>query len=379
MQRGYRTATGKLLTRAATSCKPHLRYLSLTGAIEKGIRNGKKAVERERRSWISANGELDDSRLRRQPRYDTETSGSESYDQRSVRGVANRHLVPKSLPYTRADSQFLYGTFAVKAALQARRRHLRTLYVYLSPDKEKAQHVDEIEQSARNIEGLEIKKLVGTHWLQVLGKVSEGRPHNGYVLEASPLPVKELSSLPSTASSTGHFPLYLFLDQIVDPGNLGSILRSAHFFGVDGVIMLTHSSAPLGPVTIKASAGAAEYIPLFKVSDEDQFIQRSQSHGWRFYGAFAEMDSVSKATRYTPGGEGHIPSALSKHPAVLVLGNEATGLRPRIARRLNHSVNIPTSAPHFGIDSLNVGVAAAILIKDFMSSASLANRSSHSS
>ena len=122
--------------------------------------------------------------------------------------------------------------------------------------------------------------------------MSEQRPHNGYVLEASPvpkLPVTELEKVEGSAErfdvQLGHqsaeelainstfnihgslatlqivgrtqrYPFILMLDRIRDPGNLGSIIRSAYFLGVDAVVMIEHGTAPIGPVALKSSASA---------------------------------------------------------------------------------------------------------------------------
>jgi predicted rRNA methylase len=413
MQAGCWNAPRRLFTHVPSLSRVQRRHISLTGAIEKGIRKGTKAVERERPTWLSKRdqGEINDDpsrkdsndiafRFKRRSAIDSDRVdvhadyGRESDHFRSKRSledasearedVSHRSAkwdrapkAPMSIPYTQADSQFLYGTFAITAALNAQRRQLRKLYIFTSSDAETEKSADAyaVEKAARRIKDLEIKKVSGPNWQRLLDKMSESRPHNGYVLEAAPLPMTNLTALPAdTRSSTGtpaRFPLYLFLDRIVDPGNLGSILRSAYFFGVDGVILLTHDSAPLSAITVKASAGAAEYIPLYRVSDEMQFIQKSQANGWKFFGAFAEPESGGRG-RYQQRrdnretDDGHAATALSEHPSVLVLGNESTGLRTRIARRMDQTINIATAASHPGIDSLNVGVAAAILIRDFM-------------
>jgi 21S rRNA (GM2251-2'-O)-methyltransferase len=406
MQAGCWNASTRLFAHVQSLSRVQRRQISLTSAIEKGIRKGTKAVERERPTWVSARDQAGtdddpsrrshDFRSKRRSAADSDEVDAENgrrSDHRSKRSLGDapeaREDVdhrsakwerppksPMSIPYTQADSQFLYGTFAITAALNARRRQLRKLYILTSDaDTENSEDSDSVERPARRIKELEIKKVSGPNWQRLLDKMSESRPHNGYVLEAAPLPMANLSALPADTSAptgtTTRFPLYLFLDRIVDPGNLGSILRSAYFFGVDGVILLTHDSAPLSAITVKASAGAAEYIPLYRVSDEMQFIQKSQANGWKFFGAFAEPESGGRGRHRSrrdakDNDGGHAITALSEHPSVLVLGNESTGLRTRIARKMDQTINIGTSAAHPGIDSLNVGVAAAILIRDFM-------------
>ncbi len=385
----------KSLLRGASSLRIHQdRHISLTGAIEKGIRHAQQAVEAKRsgrdseisgraRGRKAYGGDDNQSWNRDRPSEGRHRTTDESFEtsaapvRRPRWEVTSSNTAPLSISYTQADSEFIYGTFAVKAAIAARRRMLHKLYVYVS-DTTKARSDCAIQDEAKRA-GLDIKQVSGQSWLHLIEKASQGRPHNGYLLEASPLPIQNvvggLKPIPTTLLDTTdgaktsqnstmarRFPFYLFLDLILDPGNLGAIVRSAYFFGVDGVILPEHNTAPLTGVAVKASAGAAEYLPLLRVKNEVAFIQKSRANGWRFYGAAATMGESARPRN----DELAVADALDKHPTVLVLGGEAEGIRPRIARALDQTVSIGTSAVHPGIDSLNVSVAASILMRDFL-------------
>lgn len=317
---------------------------------------------------------------------------------------------PDSIPYTSPASEFIYGTGAVEAALRCSRRQLYKLYLYqgageeLSPVKMTLRKL----ALAKNI-GI---KLAFAEWDRLLDKMSAGRPHNGCVLEASPLPqlpVRGFYPVPAVSESQFRvelapqsreeaavngtderipilhqydstqkqmiyrFPVVLLLDGVVDPGNLGAIIRSAYFLGIDAIVFAGRNSAPLSPVTIKASAGAAENMTLLHVRNEVDFIQRSQSNGWRFYAADAPGPGVTYIDRLTnENSDGH---SIMQSPSVLMMGSEGSGLSSHIKSHADgivsipgarHSADIGVESDPARIDSLNVSVAAALLMEMFL-------------
>lgn len=83
-----------------------------------------------------------------------------------------------------------------------------------------------------------------------LSLMSEDRPHNGVVLDCEPLRPEVLNALPSPSTNSE---VWVALDEINDPQNLGAVLRSCLYFGVTGVVICSKNSAPLSPTTSKAS------------------------------------------------------------------------------------------------------------------------------
>ncbi|KAL1986036.1 hypothetical protein VTN96DRAFT_7049 [Rasamsonia emersonii] len=322
--------------------------------------------------------------------------------------------VPDSIPYTTPASEFIYGTSAVHAALRCTRRKLYKLYLYqaqgeeLSPEKVSIRKLA-LSKSVR-------VKMAFADWSSLMDKMSAGRPHNGCILEASPLPklpvtslepvespfddhfrvtlgqqsveeaavngtdnripiVGRLNSQASAESESPRFPFVILLDGILDPGNLGAIIRSAYFLGVDAIVFAGRNSAPLSPVAIKASAGAAENMTLLKVTNEIDFIRRSRANGWRFYAAEApgHIDQIAASNGISDSSSGG-SSILLDAPTVLMLGSEGTGLMPRLKAHADGFVSVPGARirPELGledparVDSLNVSVAAALLMEMFM-------------
>lgn len=303
--------------------------------------------------------------------------------------------VPLSIPRTSAASEFIYGTSPVFAALQARARKLYTLYIYDGDSGAEHREGDKLILKPAQEYGLKVKQISGDG-LRLLDKMAQGRPHNGYVLEASQLPKTPAKALESVmgrgvhfAFTTGYqsaedisvngtsrviqcssrrYPFVLMLDSILDPGNLGAVIRSAAFFGVDAIALVDHGVAPISPVALKASAGAAEYMRYLSIKKDHDFVKTSQNNGWKFFAAVAPR-SKSASRRGPPSVRLEVEEALMKGPCVLMLGGEGGGLKPRLQNEADGIVSIHgVDSPHsrVGLDSLNVSVAAALLMQTFL-------------
>jgi 21S rRNA (GM2251-2'-O)-methyltransferase len=211
-------------------------------------------------------------------------------------------------------------------------------------------------------------ETVSKHDLNMLTG-SPPRPHNGVVVDASPLDTVPCDSLPAW-DGQGAPPLWLALDEVVDPQNLGAIIRSAHFLGVAGVVVCAKNSAPLSPVVSKASSGAMEAVEVHSVGVMHRFLSRCVEEGWDVYGAAAE-DRAEDVT-----------DIAMARPSVLVMGNEGSGLRTNVRRACNRMVRIE-GGPGMGggrdrqdggegggsVDSLNVSVATGIILHTMLTSA----------
>ena len=314
-----------------------------------------------------------------------------------------RVKVPLSIPYTTAGSEFLYGTHVVKAALQSGRRKLYKLYIYQGVNGQG--DVVEQDNSIYKVAlaaGVTVAKVSGD-WERLLNKMSDQRPHNGYVLEASPIPKLPVTALEKVESPSetfsvqlGHqsaeelainstfgihgslatlpsvrgsqrYPFIVMLDRIRDPGNLGSIIRSAFFLGAEAIILIEHGTAPIGPVALKSSASAAEYLPLLMVKNEHAFMRKSQESGWKFFAATSPDSSSASGDAPKTLELNAMNSALREGPCVLLLGSEGEGIRPQLQRIVNGTVGVESARGSAqGLDSLNVGVAAALLMQEFL-------------
>ena len=140
--------------------------------------------------------------------------------------------------------------------------------------------------------------------------------------------------------------MLVLLDEIVDPHNYGAIIRSAEFFGADGVVQTHDRSAPLSSAAVRASAGGSERVPLAKVTNLCRALEECKSEGYWVVGTVVEGgQSIASLL------ESNIPNKL-----VLVLGSEQKGLRVTTRRACDYLVTIEGSG---SLGSLNVSSAAA--------------------
>ena len=302
---------------------------------------------------------------------------------------------PVSIPYATAASQFLYGTSAVEAALKASRRKLYKLYIYRGKGRgaralEKDRHLGDLARD----QGIRVEYLEEAS-LPMLNKMSESRPHNGHVLEASPIPQLPIVALgefsedqdrPGFKLAVGHQsyeeaqvngtsgfvstesgsrkPLVLVVDQVVDPGNLGAILRTASFMGVTAVAVSKKGSAPVTPVVLKASAGAAEALTMLSVDSVEDFLRNSKDNGWKVYAACPPKPDSKRPQIDTIDLEKDDP--LLKDPCILLVGSEGEGLPRALRRAADVEISIPNLSGSDVVDSLNVSVATGLLCSAFL-------------
>ncbi len=148
-----------------------------------------------------------------------------------------------------------------------------------------------------------------------------------------------------------NFDLILVLDSIMDPQNLGSIIRTAHCLGANGVVIPEDRAAPVTAAVIKASAGSVGQIPVTRVVNLAQTIEYLKNKGFWIFGADAHDGSNLREMDFNC----HV---------VLVLGGEAKGIRPLVKKKCDFLLTIPMMG---NFDSLNVSVAAGIIQYEILS------------
>jgi 23S rRNA (guanosine2251-2'-O)-methyltransferase len=140
--------------------------------------------------------------------------------------------------------------------------------------------------------------------------------------------------------------LWLALDQIQDPHNLGAILRSASFFGVQAVFLTSDRAAPLTATVYDVSAGGVEYLPIVEVSNLARLLEQAKERGLWVLGtsehASVRLDEVTLDRNW-----------------MLVVGNEQHGLRRLTLDLCDQVVSIPSLG---GVRSLNVSAATAVAL-----------------
>lgn len=262
----------------------------------------------------------------RPPKGDRPAAGRDDRGpRRDDRPGAQAPQLPRDMPL---EGQLLYGRNAVHEALRADRRTVRGIWA--------------TSATASAEEWLEDQdvRLAETDALTALC----GSPdHQGVVAAVDPYPYVELAELLAVPS-----PLIVALDEVQDPQNLGSIVRTAECVGATGVIICRHRAAEVTPAAVKASAGATEHLPIVQARNlADALAEAKASGAWIYGAAGREAGAVSYTEPDYTGG------------TVLVMGAEGTGLRPRVAASCDALVALPLRGR---LDSLNVGAASAALL-----------------
>jgi 23S rRNA (guanosine2251-2'-O)-methyltransferase len=229
------------------------------------------------------------------------------------------------------------GHHAVHELLVAGRRRVRRLWV--SEPEPLSEAVEGLAQLAAD-RGVPVQIRPAE---VVLATARTGAPQ-GVIAWADPVLPVMLGELLDISATTGP-PFLLVLDGVTDPGNFGSLLRTAACAGVGGLVVGRHRSAPLTPAAVKAAAGATEHIPIASVGGVPAALQRLNRAGIWLVG----LDPLGKAEIWT--------STLFDRPVALVLGSEGKGLSRLARERCDVLVRIPQRGP---IGSLNVAAAAAV-------------------
>lgn len=171
-------------------------------------------------------------------------------------------------------------------------------------------------------------------------------PHQGVVAQVAAHDYVSVEELLERARSRGETPFLLILDEVEDPHNLGSILRSADCTGVHGVIIPKRRSAGLTATVSKTSAGAVEYVPVARVTNIAQTIETLKQEGIWVTGADGQAEQVAYEADF-------------KLPLAIVIGNENRGIGRLIKEKCDFLVRLPMAGR---INSLNASVAASVLM-----------------
>jgi len=174
--------------------------------------------------------------------------------------------------------------------------------------------------------------------------------HQGVVAQAAAVDYVELDDLLAIPKNKGETPFFLILDEIEDPHNLGSIIRTAECTGVHGVIIPKRRSAGLTATVLKTSAGAAEHVPVARVTNLVQTIEQLKEAGvW-----IAGTDLAAKADVYKQKFD---------MPLALVIGNEGKGIGRLVKEHCDFLVKLPMAGQ---LNSLNASVAAGVIMYEVL-------------
>jgi 23S rRNA (guanosine2251-2'-O)-methyltransferase len=239
-------------------------------------------------------------------------------------------------------SDLLYGIHPIYEALVAGRRVFEKLNV--SKRRKTRRILDLLERA--QAKGIPIQYRKPDYFKSRLG----GSVHQGVAAQVGHFPLADASTILKKAETEKELPLILALDGIVDPQNLGSLVRTALAMGVHGIILPKARSAPLSPAVSKASAGAMEHMLIARVSNLVAALQRLKKAGLWVVGAHAVSEQRVDDADFNVG-------------IVLVIGGECKGLRPLVRKTCDYLVSVPQKKV---VGSLNAAVAGAIVMYEIV-------------
>lgn len=244
--------------------------------------------------------------------------------------------IQQNQPEKQQDSQILYGKHMILTLLEEKKQVNK---IFL----QKGLSITNIKRILKlvNEQGIVYQEVPKSK----LDELTDGANHQGIVATLPAYQYQDLEDALTLAKERQEDPFLLILDEIEDPHNLGSILRTADATGVHGIIIPKRRSVGLTGVVAKTSTGAIEHVPVIRVTNLSQTIHQLKERGiW----VFATSMNGEDMRHWNSQG-----------PLALVIGNEGKGVSENIQKISDGIVTIPMVGH---VQSLNASVAASILM-----------------
>lgn len=242
---------------------------------------------------------------------------------------------------TELDNEILSGKNPVLEALRAGREMNK---VWIAEGVKKA-GITEIMDLAKEA-GI-IVQFVPKNKVEQL---TDGANHQGIAASVAAYRYAEIDELFELAASRNEDPFFLILDELEDPHNLGSILRTADATGVHGVIIPRRRAVGLTGVVAKTSTGAIEHIPVARVGNLSQTVEDLKKRGLWIAGTDAKGSSDYRRMD-------------AKLPLAIIIGSEGKGMSRILKEKCDFLYHMPMVGQ---VTSLNASVAAAILMYEVL-------------
>jgi 23S rRNA (guanosine2251-2'-O)-methyltransferase len=237
---------------------------------------------------------------------------------------------------TREESVWIYGKHAVRAALQNPKRKILRFIVLES--------CRNYWEECRLLQRINIEIVDKNFFNALFGKEAI---HQGCAVLAKQLPECSVEELIKDESDMRPF---VFLDQISDPQNIGSILRAAAVFGARATVVTENNSPPLTPAVIKAASGAVEHVPLIRVTNLVRTINDLKKNGFWCMGLDERSDKK-------------ICEISLNEKLIIVIGSEGDGMRRLTRETCDFLVQLPAFA---NFSTLNAAQAATISLYEVL-------------
>ncbi|GAB3313472.1 23S rRNA (guanosine(2251)-2'-O)-methyltransferase RlmB [Luteimonas notoginsengisoli] len=240
------------------------------------------------------------------------------------------------------ENQWIVGINAVAAAVEHDAGNVREVLLEAGA---KNPRIGEIETDARR-KDIEVRRVVAS----ALDGVAGGLRHQGAVARYAAAKTWDEDALPGLIEAGQGKALLLVLDGVQDPHNLGACLRSAAAAGATAVVIPRDKAVQVNATVRKTSAGAADSVPVVRVTNLSRTLRELQKLGVWIYGLAGD----ATGSLYAIDLRGNV---------ALVLGGEADGLRRLTREQCDQLVTIPMPGDTAqGVESLNVSVAAGVTL-----------------
>ncbi|RDU34890.1 23S rRNA (guanosine(2251)-2'-O)-methyltransferase RlmB [Neobacillus piezotolerans] len=230
----------------------------------------------------------------------------------------------------------IIGKNPVLEALRSK-RDINKILIAEGSQRGQMQQITELAKEANVIVQYVPKKKID--------QLSDGN-HQGVLAYVAAYQYAEVDDLFDAAKKKGEEPFFLLLDEIEDPHNLGSIMRTADAVGAHGIIIPKRRAVGLTSTVAKASTGAIEYIPVARVTNLARTIDELKERGVWIAGTDAKGSVDYRKQDFTM-------------PLGLVIGSEGRGMGRLIREKCDFLVHLPMAGK---VTSLNASVAAALLM-----------------
>jgi 23S rRNA (guanosine2251-2'-O)-methyltransferase len=232
---------------------------------------------------------------------------------------------------------WIYGIHAVQSLLKSSPERVLQLRLQRNRTDARLQKVQRLAE----------QQQIAVQWSTAdeLNKLVDGR-HQGVAAECAEGETHDENYLFELLANSDTPPLFLVLDGVTDPHNLGACLRSADGAGVAAVIIPRDNSVGITPVVSKVACGAAETVPLVVVTNLARCLEKLRAAGVWTVGAAGEAGAL-------------VYDIDLKGPLALLLGAEERGLRRLTREQCDHLAKLPMAG---GVSSLNVSVATGVFL-----------------
>ena len=227
--------------------------------------------------------------------------------------------------------QYRYGKHAVEASI----RSGKVKKVFLVSHFKDAAILSLIQSKNISVERLEDSRLTS---------LVQSTHHQGIVASVLPFAYTELNTFLKTIDTKKN-PLLILLDEIEDPLNLGSMIRTAVGFGVDGLIIKKDRQVDVNPTVAKIASGALDYLPIIQVTNLSQTIITLKEHRFWLVATALEGAQDYRSVDY-------------QGPIGLIIGSEGDGISRLVLEHADFKVKIPIQH----LNSFNAATSVAIML-----------------